>query len=204
MMGSLPTIFDSTCSYAKGFIEGVQKYIHLNEDILGFHLPMKKITLALTLMQGHKVEGWIADIGSALDLLDLAQDNIPALWDQFLLEFAEQYQDTQAAERARAELKNLRLKVPEIDQYIAKFKDLCCKVGYTQGNAEVTHLFHKGLPRLILEETIKGPQDYVSTKQCAIQATRNQQLIQNILGQCAPSNFTPCFQGNNNRPSFIN
>jgi hypothetical protein len=64
--------------------------------------------------------------------------------------------------------------MPEIDQYISKFKDLCCKVGYTQGNAKVTHLFLKGLLRSILKEMIKGPQDYVSTEQHAIQTTRNQ------------------------------
>jgi Retrotransposon gag protein len=126
---------------------------------------MKKIALVLMLMQGPEVEGWMADIGSALDLLDPMINNIPALWDQFLLEFAKQYQDTQAAERARAELENLRMKVPEIDQYISKFEDLCHKAGYTQGNTEVTHLFHKGLPRSILKETIKGPQDYALTKQ---------------------------------------
>jgi hypothetical protein len=57
MMGSLPAIFDSNCSYAKGFIEGIQKYIHLNEDIPGFCSPMKKITLVLTLMQGEAVKG---------------------------------------------------------------------------------------------------------------------------------------------------
>jgi hypothetical protein len=61
---------------------------------------MKKIALVLTLMQGEAVEGWTADIGATLDLLDPTQDNVPALWDQFLLEFMEQYQDTQAAERA--------------------------------------------------------------------------------------------------------
>jgi hypothetical protein len=91
MMGSLPVVFDRTHSYAEGFIEGVQKYLHLNDDVPGFQSPMKKIVLVLTLMQGPEVEGWTADIGSALDLLDLAVNNIPALWDQFLLEFTEQY-----------------------------------------------------------------------------------------------------------------
>jgi hypothetical protein len=115
MMGSLPTIFDSNRSYAKGFIKGVQKYICLNKDIPGFCSPMKKIALVLMLMQGPKVEGWTADIGTALDLLDPTQDNVPALWDQFLVEFVDQYQDSQVAERARAELENLRLKMPETD-----------------------------------------------------------------------------------------
>ena len=65
-------------------------------------LPMvfKKIALILTLMQGEVVEGWTADIGTALDFLNPAQDNIPALWDKFLVKFVEQYKDTQSIERA--------------------------------------------------------------------------------------------------------
>ena len=164
---------------------------------------MKKIALVLTLMQGEAVEGWTANIGWVLDLLDLAQDNVPALWDQFLTEFQDQYQDTQLVECARAELENLRLKMPEVDQYISKFEDLCRKAAYVLGSPEVTHLFLKGLPRSILEETIKGPSDYVSIKQQAIQTMWNQQLIQN-LGQCPQSSFNPWFQWNNNWQLFIN
>jgi hypothetical protein len=40
---------------------------------------MKKMALVLMLMQGKAVEGWTANIGAVLDLLDTAQDNIPAL-----------------------------------------------------------------------------------------------------------------------------
>jgi hypothetical protein len=36
MMGSLPAVFDGMCSYAKGFIEGVQKYLCLNNNVLKF------------------------------------------------------------------------------------------------------------------------------------------------------------------------
>jgi len=48
---------------------------------------MKKIALTLTLMQGEKVAEWAHDMGEALDKLNLATDNVPALWDQFLIEF---------------------------------------------------------------------------------------------------------------------
>jgi hypothetical protein len=121
------------------------------------------------------------------------------------MEFGEQYQDTQATERAQAKLETLKLNMPEIDQYISKFEDLCHMAGYTQGNTEVMHIFFKGLPCSILEETIKGPQDYNSIKRDAVQAIRNKQHIQNILEQHPQSNFSSCFQGNyNNRQPFVN
>jgi len=93
-MGSLPAIFSGNRAKAKDFINGIQAYIHLNREVPGFTSPMKKIALTLTLMQGEKVASWAHDMGEALDKLDPATNNIPVLWDQFLIEFREQYLDT--------------------------------------------------------------------------------------------------------------
>ena len=53
------------------------------------------------------------------------------------------------------------------------------------GNTEVTYLFLKGLPKPILEDIVKGPQVgcYKDLKDCAIQVTRSQELLHNILKQ---------------------
>jgi len=162
---------------------------------------MKKIALVLTLMQGEKVADWANDIGEALDELNPATDNIPALWTTFLEEFREQYLDTQAADRARTELETLTMKVPYIDEYISKFEDLCRKSNYMTGNSEVTYMFLKGLPKSLLEDVLKAPQavDYPALKERAIQATRTQQLLQTILRQRPQANQT----GQSYRPPFI-
>jgi hypothetical protein len=77
------------------------------------------------------------------------------------------------------------MRAPEIDEYISKFEELCNKAGYTMGNTEVTYLFLKGLPKPILEDIVKGPQVgyYKDLKDCAIQVTRSQELLHNILKQ---------------------
>jgi len=156
-MGSLPAIFSGNRAEAEHFINGVQAYIWLNREVPGFTLPMKKIALVLTLMQGDKVADWANDMGQALDELNPATDNIPALWTTFLEEFREQYLDTQAADRACTKLENLTMKMPYIDEYISKFKDLCCKSNYMTGNTEVTYMFLKGLPKSLLEDVLKAP-----------------------------------------------
>ena len=124
----------------------------------------------------------------------------------FLEEFAQQYTDTQAAERARVALESLRMKASEIDEYISKFEELCNKAGYTMGNTEVTYVFLKGLPKPILEDIIKGPQvgSYEDLKDHVIQVTRSQELLHNILkqqggkpGQTTQPQFIP--QNFNNR-----
>src|SRR6266850_1674358 len=69
------------------------------------------------------------------------------------------------------------------------------------GNSEVTYMFLKGLPKSLLEDVLKAPQavDYPATKEQAIQATRTQQLLQNILQQHPQANQT----GQSYRPPFI-
>ena len=146
---------------------------------------MQKISLALSLMHGKKVAGWVKSVGAALDKLNPDTDDVDKLWTTFLEEFAQQYTDTQAAERARVALESLRMKAPEIDEYISKFEELCNKAGYTMGNTKVTYLFLKGLPKPILEDVVKGPQvgSYEDLKDHAIQVTRSQELLHNILKQ---------------------
>ena len=160
-------------------------YICLNRQVPGFESAMQKINLTLTLMHGEKVTRWVKNVGTALDELNPDTNDVDELWMMFLEEFSQQYTDTQAEEQARVALESLRIKAPEINEYISKFEELCNKVGYIMGNMEVTYLFLEGLPKPILEDVIKGPQvgSYEDLKDRAIQVTRSQELLHNILKQ---------------------
>jgi hypothetical protein len=185
MMGALLEPFTGERAKAGHFIEAMKTYVCLNQQVLGFESTMQKINLTLTLMHGEKVAGWVKNMGTALDELNPDTDDVNELWTSFLEEFTQQYTDTQVAERARVALESLRMKAPEIDEYILKFEELCNKARYTMGNTEVTYLFLKGLPKSILEDVMKGPQvgSYEDLKDCAIQVTRSQELLHNILKQ---------------------
>ena len=199
MMGALPEPFTSECAKARNFIEAIKTYVCLNRRVPGFESAMQKINLALTLMHGKKVAGWVKNIGTALDELNPDTDDVDELWMTFLEEFAQQYTNTQAAERARVALESLRMKAPEIDEHISKFEELCNQAGYTMGNTKVTYLFLKGLPKSILEDVVKGPQvgSYEDLKDHAIQVTRSQELLHNILKQQGGQ------MGQRTRPQFI-
>ena len=199
MMGALPEPFTSDCTKAGNFIEAMKTYICLNRRVPGFESAMQKINLALTLMHGEKVAGWVKNVGAALDELNPDTNDVDKLWTTFLEEFAQQYTDTQVAEQARVALESLRMKALEIDKYISKFKELCNKAGYMMGNTEVTYLFLKGLPKPILEDVVKGPQvgTYEDLKDRAIQVTRSQELLHNILKQQGSQT------GQTTQPQFI-
>jgi hypothetical protein len=75
------------------------------------------------------------------------------------------------------------MRYPFIDEYISKFEGLARIAGYTQGSAELTHYFLKGLTKQVLEDVMRGdaPTTYTAIKQKAISCTRSQQLLASLL-----------------------
>jgi hypothetical protein len=153
-MGQLPQTFMGDHTQANNFIEEVKGYLQLNQDVAGFDLPIRKIAFTLMLIKGPDTAGWTHNMGDFLDTLRPA-DNIPDLWTQFLLEFGQQFQDTQKEDQAYAQLEGLRMCFPEVDTYITKFKELARQAGYIAGKPETMHTFIKGLTPSVMEEVLK-------------------------------------------------
>ncbi len=103
----------------------VRTYLRLNNDIAGFDSPIKKVYFTLSCMKGDDIAGWTRDVGEVIEQLDPINDNIPEVWDRFLVEFANQYMDSAREDQAQAKLKTLKMKDGLIDEYIAKFEELC-------------------------------------------------------------------------------
>jgi len=135
------------------------------------------------LIQGPLVAEWTRTMGEWIDTLQPV-DDIPTVWEQFLTEFATQYQDTQRQQRARAELKALHLKWPEIDQYANNFERLTQIAGYHLANPETIEFFIEGLPRSVVEDILRPPipDTYEATKEKAIQSIKSRQVVENIFG----------------------
>ena len=126
---------------AEDFIKEVKGYLCLNQDVAGFNSPMKKVAFMLTHMKGPKVANWVKTMGEMIEGLDPLVDNIPAVWTTFLDMFNAQYQDSTKEEKARAQLKNLRMKGNLIDEYVSDFEELVRMAGYATGSAETMTMF---------------------------------------------------------------
>ena len=174
-MGQLPRVFSGDRAQADDFIDELKSYLLLNYQVAGFNSPITKVALALTLIKGPEVAGWARDMRLWLESFDPTTQNLPAIWNAFLAEFATQFQDTQRPNRARVELESLKMKPGEIDQYIAKFEELACQALYNVGDKATTSLFLKGLPAGILIDVFKPPivTTYEDIKQRAIQSTKS-------------------------------
>ena len=182
-MGSLPTIFNGDRTTAEGFLEEVKQYLRLNGDVPGYDSPIKKVAFTLTLIKGPDVEGWVKTMGTFVDGLDRVTQNVPAVWDQFLDQFEDRFADTQSDARACAKLKTLKMRFPDIDGYIAQFKDLIRRTKYQTDNTEAIELFMEGLPHGILKDVMHGgvPDSYLALKQKAVNCTRSTVLVNNII-----------------------
>ena len=156
-MGSLPQIFYGDQSKANDFIEEVKGYFRLNADIAGYNSPYKKVVFTLTLVKGEEMAQWVWSMGNWLDTIDPIADNIEDLWLQFLEAYAYQFQDSQAAQRARNDLKSCRMTNNNYDEYVSKFEALADQANYTRGSAELYDMFLEGLPTSILYNVLKPP-----------------------------------------------
>jgi Retrotransposon gag protein len=207
-MGTSPRIFEGDRRQARDFIEELQSYIRVNQGVAGFESPICKVALALTFIKGPEVARWTAAIGRWIDGLDQINDNVPAVWDQFLQELEDQFIDSTVRQRSRIELERLKMRFPEVDQYISKFEDLTSLAGYTIGNEETINFFLRGLPDDVMTDVLKPPfaNTYDALKERAIAVTKSKQLIsaikgqhnnafQNTFGQRQP--YRPFFQHNN-------
>jgi len=123
-MGGLLQVFTGDRSLAEDFIEEVKGFLHLNQDIARYNSPIKKVAFMLTLIKGPTIAGWAHNVGNWLDTLNSTVNNIPAVWDQFLHKFSEQFQDSQKENRACNDIKRCTMRFPKVDDYIACFKDL--------------------------------------------------------------------------------
>ena len=157
VMGSLPQIFYGDQSKADDFIEEVKGYFHLNADVAGYNSPYKKVAFTLTLVKGKETAQWVQNMGNWLDTIDPVADNVEDLWLQFLEAYAYQFQDSQAAQRARNDLKSCRMMNNNYDEYISKFKALADRANYTRGSAKLYDMFLEGLPTSILYDMLKPP-----------------------------------------------
>ena len=108
---------------------------------------------------------------------------MPLVWEQFLHEFAQQFQDSQHEDRAHIKIENLCMRFPEINEYISQFKEMARQAGYPQGSPETTQLFLKGLTKSVLEDVLKPPfpHGYQAIKERAIESTKSKQLIDSII-----------------------
>jgi hypothetical protein len=167
----------------------MKRYLRINAMVAGFDSPICKVAITLTNMDGEEVAEWVKNIGAIIDNLDPITDNIPEVWTHFLQLFEQRFINTQGANKARAILRNLKMKFPYVDQYISDFKRLASKANYALDARPTIKLFARGLAPAILHDVLSTPKPfmYEEYKDKAIEATEKEQTLNNYLQGAEPT-----------------
>jgi hypothetical protein len=154
-------------------------------------------------------------MGDWIDGLNLLQDDYKIVWTQFQQKFHDQFTDSQQQQHACIGLENLKMRFPNVDQYIAKFEDLVWLAGYTVGNEETINLFLYGLTPSILDDVVQPlfVNNYIGIKEQAIQLTKARQMTEAIKARRGigsqhpfqrPQGFQNFFGSNQQHPQYSN
>ena len=209
-MGSLPRIFDGDRTQAEAFLTEFLGYLILNQGVAGFESPIRQVALALTLIKGEKVNLWVRNMIDSLRRLHPVHHNVPVVWEEFEQAFKDKFVDSTHELRARNQLKQLKFKYPNIDEYIANFEDLIVHAGYNLASKEAINIFLKGFSKSknLLDKvfTPPVPTAYGAMKRRLIAIVKSMQLV-NSIAQNAPDfqrfgndSSQPCFQLRNPQP----
>ena len=185
LMGSAPTEFDGDRAKADQFVNELRHYFRVNATVPGLQSWICRVAIALTFIKGPTVDEWALNQGDWVDRLDPLIEDVPDVWTNFLLEFRKQFQDTQAEERARLQIEGMKMKWPDIDQYIQDFERVARKAEYPLTAPATIRYFLKGLTKSIVNDIVKPPKvnTYTDIKQRAIDSVASQLLIYEMFKQ---------------------
>jgi hypothetical protein len=167
LMGSAPTEFDGDRAKADQFINEQRHYFRVNATVPGLQSWIRRVAIVLTFIKGPTVDEWALNQGDWVDRLDPLLEDVPDVWVHFLNEFQNQFQDTQAEERARLQIENIKMKWPDVDQYIQDFERVARKAEYPLTAPATVRYFLKGLTKSIINNIVKPPKvnTYAEIKQ---------------------------------------
>src|SRR5713101_8472535 len=99
------------------------------------------------------------------------------------MEFTNQYLDSAQEDQAQAKLETLKMKDSLIDEYVAKFEDLCRQAGYVLNSPNATRLFLQGLPRHAAEDIVQSPpvRGYEQIKGRAVESVASQRILESLF-----------------------
>ena len=207
-MGQLPLIFDGDRTKSEAFLDTLKAYFCLNHQVPTFNSYLTRIALALMLIQGPLVQEWTRTLRDWLDDRDPLQEDEKSTWDQFTHQFMVSFMVTQKDQRAQNQLENLKMKWPEIDQYIMDFEKLSREASYDIGSPASIHQYLKGLPYNVAKDVLSPPlvHTYTAILKRVVESVKSQELLKAMSKNQGNgrSAFQQNWRSNNNGPCNSN
>ncbi|GBE79605.1 hypothetical protein SCP_0208050 [Sparassis crispa] len=143
---SQPEPFSGDTSKTKIFLQRVQTYVDINDEI--YNSNKKKIAFAMSFMRGGTAEAW-AETWYDNHTDDLGKLKDYGTFDAWVIDFNKAFQETDPMGSAMKDLESLR-QMGEVQDYVNSFLVLMKKAKITEYPARL-HYFKFGLSRRLLE-----------------------------------------------------
>jgi Retrotransposon gag protein/Zinc knuckle len=146
LQGTAPTIFTGDRSLSKTFMRDFKIYKIMNPLANIMKQPYAWVAMALSLIQGPKVDDWVDEQLNDLELkIWTTPRSDETLWTDFKTAFTDTFTDTAKKEDAYQKLKHLRMKDELVDDYITAFNSLAAKAGWELTNEGTIDASRSGL-----------------------------------------------------------
>ena len=152
LKGTLPDSFDGNRTKTHTFMNAFDLFWITNEESAIMKNPYQRCTLFLGLLKGTKVEDWVNNQAVQLrEKVNRKSDPIAkteeSLWEDLKEAFEDNYAYTGWIEQAHSDLKWLKMNGDQIDEYIAKFKNLLKWAEIPRSEVGVIEKFCNGLKK---------------------------------------------------------
>jgi hypothetical protein len=177
----------------------------MNRDAYIAKDPLNKCSFFLSLVEGPNVDGWTQQQNQWLEDVDDDPLILPfkmTAWQVLKQEFRSAFIDYAESERARDQLKKLKMKGGNVDEYIAEFQDLTNRTGSSINDGHGLEMFARGLPfplatTCINQDNPNTFEEWVHSSQKHQKAWYKIQALKGNYGATQPANKT---QSESNRP----
>ena len=150
LRGEVPDTFTGERSKADIFKRQFKIYQGLNDNHEIMLTPYYRAMQFLALIKGPLVDDWVGDQIETLMTNESRPNNpIPkdnrAHWTALQTAFDAAFTDTDKQQKSHLALQQLRMNGDDLDSYVATFKHLANKAGYTLNKEGTKYLFALGL-----------------------------------------------------------
>ena len=157
--------------------------------------PLSKSAYFLSLVGGSKADGWAERQYAWLDEVEHDPYMLPhqmSVWDTLEQDIKMSFIDYAVHEKAHKQLRNLKMKEGNIDQFIADFEFLAHRARVDTDDPTVLHLFKMGIPVWLMDACVDHgpPMNFEQWTKAAQQQQRNWIIKQGVQAQHAAASPT--------------
>jgi hypothetical protein len=155
--GIPPNKFEGDRAKTLPFLTQFKRFMLMNHHTTIAQDPYMKAAFFLSLMDGPKVEGWTQCTYDWLDQVEADPSQLPfkmSAWQALEADFKRSFVNYAKHEHAQDELRKLKMKDSNVDEYIAAFQLLGHRVGMNLNDPSALRLFAHGLPKSLADSCI--------------------------------------------------